>query len=734
MESTRLCPKCQAPLPSGRVEGLCPQCLLQEGLRTSLAQNTSEVESAESRTLNPALGSRIRYFGDYELLEEIARGGMGVVYKARQESLNRIVALKMILSGRFASEAEVRRFQMEAESAAGLKHPNIVAIHEVGMHEGRHYFTMDYIEGKDLAAVIGRQPLPASRAARYVKTIAEAVHFAHQRGILHRDLKPQNVLIDAEDRVHITDFGLAKQVANQSSLTRSGVLMGSPSYMPPEQAKGRHDLVGPHSDVYSIGAILYEALTGRPPFTGAGGLGALLNVLEENPIPPRNLDENIPADLERICLKCLEKSPQDRYPSAADVAEEIGRFFAGDPVLAKPAGFFRKTRVWVRRHPSVVAGVVAVVVFGLAGGMVYLAEENAFLRASQSNPALKRELGRFTQPALAGMLAVSFACIVSGWLHWFLHLQSTGARSNLRTRITGRVLLGVFSAMLLGLVFLNQQVQAINLGSSGGGVSWIGGIEMAICGVLAGLWLGSLRRRTQADSGGFNEFDPSRFVPPKRVLGSGIRWVVFLIGLVMTGVACVSLVWQMRASVWENVGTLSWDAALLGLYFPIRILLMAWTDYRLSESGLPVREVPPQAVDALRVKLLEGRPDAAMALYRSAIPQADSWEAWDYVERLKVFMGKEDPEKWAAAESRPKPWTYARSAQWIVVVVCFANLVLLLQSGLGVFRLNPGILQAIHGVLLFVYGAGMVCAWKARSWLFAIQILMGLLLFESLIR
>ena len=287
-------------------------------------------------------GTRLKYFGDYELLEEIARGGMGIVWKARQTSLKRDVAVKMIRAGALAGPDEVGRFLREAEAAANLQHPNIVAIHEVGEHDGQHYFSMD----------LGRRPRPrgardgraavASRAARYVKIIAEAIHFAHQRGTLHRDLKPQNVLIDAADQPRITDFGLAKIMKDDSRLTQSGVVMGSPSYMPPEQAAGRHGDVGPASDVYSLGAMLYELLTGRPPFRGATAMATLRHVMVAEPTAPRRLKADIPPDLETICLKCLEKSPAARYPTARALAEELDRFLKGEPIQARPAGAVRK--------------------------------------------------------------------------------------------------------------------------------------------------------------------------------------------------------------------------------------------------------------------------------------------------------------------------------------------------------------------------------------------------------
>ena len=275
--------------------------------------------SPDRQTIPSASGTKVRYFGDYELIEELARGGMGVIYKARQGSLNRIVALKMILRGRLATPADVLRFRREAEAAANLQHPNIVAIHEIGQHEGQHYFSMDYVAGRNLADLMDGKPLPAQQAARYVRIIAEAVHFAHRRGTLHRDLKPQNVLIDEHDRPRITDFGLAKLMDEESQLTLSGEVMGSPSYMAPEQAAGRQEQVGPQTDVYALGAILYELLAGRPPFSAPTAMATMRQVMEAEPAPPRTFSPGVPADVETICLKCLEKIPSRRYTS------EIGR-------------------------------------------------------------------------------------------------------------------------------------------------------------------------------------------------------------------------------------------------------------------------------------------------------------------------------------------------------------------------------------------------------------------------
>ena len=283
-------------------------------------------------------GSGLRRFGDYELLEEIARGGMGVVYKARQVKLNRIVAVKMILAGQLASEEQVRRFYSEAEAAANLDHPGIVPIYEVGQHEGQHYFSMGYVDGVSLAARINRSPLPAREAAGLLKQIAEAVHYAHERGVIHRDLKPQNVLLTSDGQPKVTDFGLAKTVQSDSGLTASGQVLGTPSYMPPEQAAGKLLELGPRSDVYSLGAILYCLLTGRPPFQAASMIDTLKQVLEREPVAPRQLNPAVDADLETICLKCLQKEPQQRFATAQELADELQRFLQGEPIRSRRIG------------------------------------------------------------------------------------------------------------------------------------------------------------------------------------------------------------------------------------------------------------------------------------------------------------------------------------------------------------------------------------------------------------
>jgi len=370
MNTVLNCNDCGAAIPLDAPNGMCPHCLARAALGT---EHPTVRGASPNKTISLDISAvveispTIHYFGDYELLSEIARGGMGVVYKARQTSLNRIVAVKMILSGQLAGETEVKRFRTEAEAAGNLQHPNIVAIHEVGEHEGRQYFSMDYVEGKNLAEVIQGKPMAAREAAALLKTIAEAVHHAHQRGTLHRDLKPQNVLIDAEGRPRITDFGLAKKVDQDSELTRTGAVMGSPAYMPPEQATGRHDQLGPASDVYSVGAILYQLLTGMAPYLGATPLDTLRLVVEQEPLAPSKLNSDVPPDLETICLKCLEKSPERRYASARALAEELERFLKQEPILARPASGWRKAWTWSARNPWAITGVGTLLFLGVVG-------------------------------------------------------------------------------------------------------------------------------------------------------------------------------------------------------------------------------------------------------------------------------------------------------------------------------------------------------------------------------
>jgi serine/threonine protein kinase/WD40 repeat protein len=306
----------------------------------------------------------VRYFGDYELLAEVARGGMGVVYKARQVSLNRIVAVKMILAGQVASAAEVERFQNEAEAAAQLDHPHIVPIYEVGVHGGQHYFSMGYVDGRGLDALM-TENLPEPReAARMMAVVAEVVQYAHDKGVIHRDLKPSNILLDRDGKPRITDFGLAKRVEDPSGLTVTGQILGTPSFMPPEQAAGKLDAIGPHSDVYALGAVLYALLTGRPPFKAASSLQTLKQVLERDPAAPREVNPSVPRDLETIALKCLEKSIPRRYPTARAVADELRRFLDGRPIAARPVSRLERGWRWCWRNP-VIAGLSAAVMLTL---------------------------------------------------------------------------------------------------------------------------------------------------------------------------------------------------------------------------------------------------------------------------------------------------------------------------------------------------------------------------------
>jgi serine/threonine-protein kinase len=303
----------------------------------------------------------------YEIVGELGRGGMGVVYKARQISLNRWVALKMVLSGAHAGHAQLARFRAEAQAVADLQHPNIVHIYEIGLCEGLPYFSLEFVEGGSLADKVHRRPQPPREAAFLVETLARAMSYAHQRGIIHRDLKPANVLLSASGLPKITDFGLAKRLEGDSSQTKSGALLGTPSYMSPEQARGDVHVIGPLADVYALGAILYELLTGRPPFLAVTPMDTLTLVIRQEPPPPGRLERHIPRDLDTICLKCLQKEPSKRYATADALAEDLRRFLSSEPILARPISVPERMWRWARRNPKIatLSGSVALLLIAV---------------------------------------------------------------------------------------------------------------------------------------------------------------------------------------------------------------------------------------------------------------------------------------------------------------------------------------------------------------------------------
>ncbi|MHC1769956.1 MAG: protein kinase [Verrucomicrobiia bacterium] len=403
MESSRQCRRCRADLTHEAREDLCPRCLI-----LSLAQAEPETEPQTAPPPTP-VGRR---FGDYELLEEVGRGGMGVVFKARQCSLNRMVAVKMLAPGVEASPEFIRRLRTEATAAACLHHPHIVAVHEVGVWEQQHYFAMDFVAGPSLAQLAGNQPMPPRRAAGYLIQICEAVHHAHEHGILHRDLKPSNILIDAKDQPQVTDFGLARRLEGASQVTLSGQVVGSPPYMPPEQLEGRRSELSRQTDVYALGAMLYQLLTGRPPYVAADLTELMHLILKTDPVSPRLVHPAVPRDLETVCLKCLEKEPGKRYATAQELGEELERFLNDEPIRAQPLGTLGRGWRWCRRNPRLAAVTVGLVAAVLLGGVgitrqwlraeaalkngqraLYAANINLLSEAwNQNNPARVRQL------------------------------------------------------------------------------------------------------------------------------------------------------------------------------------------------------------------------------------------------------------------------------------------------------------------------------------------------------
>src|SRR5437016_2904064 len=362
----RFCPKCGAEIPADAPEGGCPGCLLATGLGllsdapVAAGDNGGSAENVEANAAVAASHSKkaaraaemLGELGDYELLEEVGRGGQGVVFRARQKSLNRTVALKVISLGQWASKAHLKRFRREAEAAASLDHPSIVPIYEVGERDGSCYFSMKFVEGGQLDEVVRRTPMSIRQAAKLIAKVARTVHYAHEHGILHRDIKPGNILLDAKGEPHLTDFGLARLVESESSVTQTLDVLGTPSYMAPEQALGNNAAVSSATDVYGLGAVLYQLLTGQPPFAGGATYETIKLLLDTEPRQPRLLNPKIDRDLNTICLKCLEKDPKRRYSSALALAEDLERWLKHEPIQARRTGIFVRGRKWVRRNPT----------------------------------------------------------------------------------------------------------------------------------------------------------------------------------------------------------------------------------------------------------------------------------------------------------------------------------------------------------------------------------------------
>jgi serine/threonine protein kinase/Tfp pilus assembly protein PilF len=365
-----VCGKCGAKILADAPRGSCPACLVETALDLLLEQEADGATEPKgaSRGSSAARSPRMLIdFGDYELLEEIGRGGQGVVYRARQKSLNRTVALKVIGLGQWATQAHLKRFRREAEAAASLDHPCIVPIYEVGEREDSCYFSMKFIDGGQLDEVAKRTSISIRNAAELIAKLARTVHYAHEHGILHRDIKPGNILVDAKGEPHLTDFGLARLLETKSTVTHTMDVLGTPSYMAPEQASGHNEQLTSATDVYGLGAVFYQLLTGHLPFAGGTTYETVRLVLETEPRQPRLSNPKIDRELSTICLKCLEKDPQRRYSSALALAEDLEHWIKHEPIRAKRSGFFTHARKWVRRNPSIAALVMLSV--ALAAGL-----------------------------------------------------------------------------------------------------------------------------------------------------------------------------------------------------------------------------------------------------------------------------------------------------------------------------------------------------------------------------
>src|SRR5262245_14247235 len=382
---TRVCRKCGAKIPSDAPEGLCTGCVLETALgifpdavagpddpggEAKVAGDAANAVSHVKTTarVNKMLGE----LGDYELLEEVGRGGQGVVFRARQKSLNRTVASKVIGLGQWSTPAHFKRFRLEAEAAASLDHPCIVPIYEVGERDGLCYFSMKLVEGGQLDEVVKRTPISIRQAVELIAKVARTVHYAHEHGILHRDIKPGNILLDAKGEPNLTDFGLARLVESESRVTRTVEVLGTPSYMAPEQAAGDKAKLTRTTDVYGLGAVLYQLLTGHPPFAGGTTYETIKLLLESQPRPPRLWNSKIDRDLSTICLKCLERDPKRRYSSALEFAEDLESWLKHEPIKARHIGIVGQGRRWLQRNPTTAAVTVLSLALIAALGVIVL--------------------------------------------------------------------------------------------------------------------------------------------------------------------------------------------------------------------------------------------------------------------------------------------------------------------------------------------------------------------------
>jgi hypothetical protein len=469
MTGSDLCPQCgrEAGTTGGCSHCVSPDEPVTEFATVAVMPQPVEVTptfSTSARGTSPAPPPSV---AGYDVLDVLGRGGMGVVYKARQVALQRIVALKMILSGSHAGEQKLARFRGEAESVARLQHPHIVQVFEVGEADGHPFCALEFVASGSLAQQLGGTPQAPRRAAELLETLSRAMHHAHHHGIVHRDLKPANVLLAEDGSPKITDFGLAKQIDNPSGQTPSGAIMGTPSYMAPEQAKGQVEHIGPAADVYALGAILYELLTGRPPFRSETAVDTMLQVVNDEPVPLRRLQPKVPLDLETICLKCLHKEPAKRYASAAELADDVGRFLRGEPIQARPVSGGERLWRWCRRNPTLaiasgtavtalVAALAVSIVFGFYQGRTAteLAEKSerlgsALQESERNDRRVQREAATLALERGKGLCEAGEVARGMMWLARSLELAGKAEATDLERAI--RANLGAWRTQLYPL-------------------------------------------------------------------------------------------------------------------------------------------------------------------------------------------------------------------------------------------------------------------------------------------